>query len=87
MKSGKETQKETHKITYDITSTPNGLNLEEVFKIFNSTGVLIFDSKRGNKPEVIHMIPRRKLKFMDSNDLNIKKVKEILDEAKKNIDG
>lgn len=62
-------QEELNKVTYDVTSIPKGLTLDEIFKVYEKTGVLLYDSNRGPRPQIIKLTKRRKLKIQDIDDL------------------
>ena len=72
MKDGKIEEvnpEELNKVTYDVTSIPKGLTLDEIFKAYKKTGVLLYDSNRGPRPQIIKLTKRRKLKIQDMDEL------------------
>lgn len=38
------------KLTYDISSLPDGLNIDQLYNIIANSGIVVYDSKKGDKP-------------------------------------
>lgn len=42
-------------LVYDINTLPDGKEMSDVMESFEANGIMLFDSKKGNAPYVIHM--------------------------------
>ncbi len=40
------------KLIYDISSLPEGLNIDQLYNIISNSGIIIYDSKLGQKPVI-----------------------------------
>lgn len=48
-------------LVYDVTSTPEGVTMEEVMKSYNDEGILLFDGTKGRAPYTINVNQDTKL--------------------------
>ena len=53
-------------IIYDVSARPNSLPFDEVWKIWEENGLLLYDSKQGNVPEFANR-PGSRVKIIDTN--------------------
>jgi len=54
-------------IIYDISAIPHGLDLGELYRIFNDYGMLFYDSSRGDNPTLANRVGKR-VKIIDKKE-------------------
>jgi hypothetical protein len=60
------------RLIYDCNSIPGGIDLDRLYNIICNSGIVVYDSTRGTKPEVID-------KDLTTKDVSLLSLEEFLD--------
>lgn len=65
------------KLIYDIITCPNGIEIDAIFEIIKNSGIVFYDSFKGNPPEIVsNDLKAIDVKFYTKKELS-NKIKEL----------
>lgn len=70
------------KLMYDISSMPDGVNLDNLYNIIANSGIVVYDSKKGNKPSLTtEDLTLKDIHFLSKKEF-LEKYEELMKEPK-----